>query len=297
MLTQLIKLTNVIWYLRVKKIKTELASLQLDVTSQCNLRCKTCYFFKNGSHLADDMSIKEIEILFKEYRDRPVYQLWLYGGEPSLREEIIALAYHYFPVLTIITNGQIKISPIYKRARLHVSLDGLEKENDYLRGQGTFQKIINNYQEDKRVIFNVTISKMNLPTLEELIDYVKSLKTAGIEFQIFSRSDKSTKFDKQLALDDKDLQVVKNILRSYHYDLKVFVTKPLINSWLKRDLSGGCILSHDNYIHCYASDKNRKSCCTPGVICKECKILAVHLIETVERDNDLMTKLKFALWM
>jgi MoaA/NifB/PqqE/SkfB family radical SAM enzyme len=294
MLNKVIRLANVIWYLRGRR-KADLAGLQLDVTSQCNLRCKTCYFFKDSPHLTDDASLKGIEDLFKKYRNKHIYQIWLYGGEPTLREDIIALAYRYFPILNIVSNGQIKISPTYKRAKIHVSLDGLEKENDYLRGRGTFRKIVDNYQGDKRVVFNVTVSKMNLPTLEEFIDYMKSLKTWGIGFQMFAKSDKSAKFDEQLILDDNELQVARQILSRYHYDLSVFVSNALINSYLERNIDGGCKLK--NFIHCYASDTSRKPCCTPGIFCGDCKMLPVHLVETIEKDNDLMTKLKFALWM
>jgi len=294
MLTRLTRLSQVLWYLRARR-KAELAGLQLDVTSQCNLRCKTCYFFKEGSHLADNMSIQEIEQLFQKYRKQDIYQIWLFGGEPTLREDIIDLASRYFPILTIISNGQIKVSPTYKKAKLHISLDGLEKENDYLRGKGSFQKIINNYRGDKRVVFNVTITKMNLPTLDELIRYVKSLKTAGIGFQIFSKSTKPTKFDERLALDDNDFAVIRQTLNKYHYDFNVFMTKPLLESLLTRELDGNCKLN--DYIECYASDGKRKSCCTPGVVCEDCKMLPTHLIETIRRDKDLMTKLKFALWM
>ena len=294
MLTRLTRLSRVAWYLRAKR-KEELAGVQLDVTSDCNLRCKTCYFFKDGSHLANNMSIQDIEKLFQEYQERRIYQAWLYGGEPTLREDIIDLAYHYFPVLTIISNGQIKVSPKYKTAKLHISLDGLEKENDYLRGKGSFQNIVNNYSGDRRAIFNVTITKMNLPTLEELIHYVKSLKTGGIEFQIYSKSEKPTKFDERLGLDDQDLQIVRKTLGKYQYDFNVFMTKALLESMLTRRLEDSCKLN--DYINCYASDGNRKACCTPGIRCDDCKMLPTHFIETVVRDNDWVTKLKFSLWM
>ncbi len=294
MFTRLSRLGRVIWYLRAKR-KEELAGLQLDVTSDCNLRCKTCYFFKDGSHLADNMSIQDIEKLFQQYQDQHIYQAWLYGGEPTLREDIIDLAYRYFPVLTIISNGQIKVSSAYKKAKLHISLDGLEKENDYLRGKGSFQKIVSNYRGDRRAIFNVTITKMNLPTLDEVICYVKSLKTAGIEFQIYSKSSKPTKFDERLGLDEQDIATVRKTLSKYQYDLNVFMTKALLESLLTRRLESACKLN--DYIYCYASDGNRKSCCTPGIVCEDCKMLPTHFIETVEKDNDLMTKLKFSLWM
>jgi len=275
----------------------KLVSLQLDVTSDCNLRCKTCYFFKDDKnhYRAKDMSYKEIEKLFQKYREMNVYNIWLFGGEPTLREDIIMLADRYFPLMTIISNGQIKIREKYKTARIHISLDGLEDENDYIRGKGTFRKIINNYEGDKRVIFNITVTHKNIRSLDKTITFLKRLRTKGVEFQLFSKSRNMWEHDEALALRQEDMFLVKDILTKYHYDPKVFITKGILDSWIYSTLPNKCQFTA--LIDCYASDGRRKPCCTPGIDCEECKMFPPHFIEAYNSPGNYMTKQKLCRWL
>jgi sulfatase maturation enzyme AslB (radical SAM superfamily) len=79
-----IRTLKAFWYLVLKRNK-DLATLQLDVTADCNLRCKTCYFFKDdqGHHMSKDMPLERVEALFREYRGKKVHAVWLFGGEPT----------------------------------------------------------------------------------------------------------------------------------------------------------------------------------------------------------------------
>lgn len=294
MITKFNRLARSFWYFRVKR-ETTLAGLQLDVTSGCNLRCKTCYFYKESSNLTEDMPIPDIRDLFADYSNRHVYQIWLFGGEPTLRPEVLDLACEYFPIVTVISNGQIKIHEKYNRIKIHVSIDGLEHENDFTRGAGSFNRIVSNYTGDKRVIFNLTITKKNVGSLPEIIKYVKKLKTAGIEFQLFSTSDTPSKYDEQLMLGEDDYDTAFTTLRKFNLDPNVFVTNAVIDSWMTSGLKKDCRLIE--YIDCYSSDGSRKYCCTPGVKCEDCKMLPVHLLEAIDRKNDLLTKFKFAFWI
>lgn len=292
---QLQRWATVAWYLRGKR-ERKLAGVQLDVTSKCNLRCKTCYFFKDECSETKNLSFDEIEKLLRRYRyEENIYQAWLFGGEPTLRPDVIDLTYRLFPVATVISNGQIKISPNYKRLRLHVSLDGLETENDAIRGAGTFAKVVDNYAGDKRVVFNVTLTKLNVNSLESIITQIKDLKTLGLSFQVYSPSAVRTELDDQLELSEEEYAFAEQILQRYHYDPRVFVTKGLLHSWRHTPLTQGCALQ--KYIYCYASDGSTKYCCTPGVECSTCKMLPNHLLESIERGYDWMTPVKFALWM
>lgn len=293
MTPKLARLASSYWYMRMKR-KNTLSSLQLDVTSKCNLRCKTCYFFKNDSNITQDMSLSEIEKLFLKYRENNIYNVWLFGGEPTLRPDVIELADQYFPLVTVISNGQLKIPEKYNKFKIHISVDGVGNTNDFIRGHGTFDKIINNYIGDKRVIFNITITKQNVAELSDSIRFLKKLKTAGVEFQLFSPSDMESEYDKMSILDDDDYDLAFSTLRKYNLHPNVFVTNAIIDSWSNTKLNKDCCIR--NYINCYASDGVRKYCCTPGVKCSDCKMLPTHFLEVIDTQNDLLTKLKFTLW-
>jgi MoaA/NifB/PqqE/SkfB family radical SAM enzyme len=241
------------------------------------------------------MSYEEVEKLFQKYQEMKVPNIWLFGGEPTLREDVIKLADRYFPLMTIISNGQIKVKENYKSARIHVSIDGLEDENDYIRGKGSFQKIVDNYEGDKRVIFNITVNHKNVVNLDETIAFLKELRTKGVEFQLFSKSRDMNKYDEALALSEEDMVLIKDTLTKYHYDPKVFVAKGIVNSWVYNTLQNKCQFT--DLIDCYASDGKQKQCCTPGIDCEECKMFPPHFIEAFNSSGNYMTKLKLWRWL
>ncbi len=291
-----IRTIKAFWYLVLKRRK-DLAVLQLDVTADCNLRCKTCYFFKDdqGHHMSEDMPLEKVESLFREYKDKNIYSIWLFGGEPTLRPEVIDLAYNYFPLTSVISNGKIKISDRYKGMNIHISLDGLEKDNDYNRGTGTFRKIVENYTGDRRVIFNFTITKQNLKLIDDMVSFARGLRVKGIEFQIYSKSRTPSRFDERFELDDNDMAEVSSLLSKYHHDLFVYHTRGVTRSWRETRFADKCRFS--TVIDCYASDGSRKPCCTPGIPCEECKMFPTHFVEAVNRDKtSLLTAYKFLSW-
>ncbi|MES0489243.1 MAG: radical SAM protein [Leptospirales bacterium] len=290
------RVSKVFWHL-VRHWNKELKVLQLDVTSDCNLRCKTCYFFKDDGkhHQADDMSNDEIKKLFVQYRKKKVDSVWLYGGEPTLRMDIIEMAHRYFPLVTIISNGIIKVPETFNNSSIHISLDGLNEDNDIIRGPGSFQKIIDNYTGDSRVIFNVTVTKKNYFKLDEIIKYAKSLKIRGIEFQLYSKSRIYSKLDHELILDKSDLQKLTEMLSKYHLDTFVYATKELLNSWQNTTFTKDCGLN--KLMNAYASDGNRKYCCTPGIACEDCKIFPPHLVEIFNNNFSFITAYKFLRWL
>jgi len=290
------RIGKVFWYL-VRHWRKEIKALQLDVTSDCNLRCKTCYFFKDdgNSHEANDMSNNEIEKLFKTYKNKKVDSVWLFGGEPTLRMDIIEMAHRYFPLVSVVSNGIKKIPEKFNNSSIHISLDGLQEENDSIRGPGSFKKISDNYKGDSRVIFIVTITKRNIYQIDEIVKYTKSLNVRGVQFQLYSKSRIDSDLDQQLLLSKTDLANIAETLSKYHYDPFVYVTKQLLNSWQNRVFTKDCGFS--NMTNSYASNGDRKPCCTPGIDCEECKIFPTHLIDIYNNNFNWITAYKFLRWL
>ncbi len=141
---------------------------EVDVTDNCNLRCKHCYHF-NGK---EDLKTQELHISVWKKRFTELYKsgiraVLLVGGEPALRTDVLMLADKIFPLVYVITNGTIRIPEKFNH-RLFVSLDGLSKTNDAIRGYDVFSKVMKNYSEDKRVIINMTLTKSNYSELEDI---------------------------------------------------------------------------------------------------------------------------------
>jgi MoaA/NifB/PqqE/SkfB family radical SAM enzyme len=159
----------------------------LTVTNKCNLRCRHC---KVTDREAEDLSFEEaITILDSFYKEggRTVY---LQGGEPFIwhdrqhrLEDIVKYAHKKGFLTTVIyTNGTMPI--ITSAHTVFVSVDGLQKTHDYLRGE-TFDKIMVNIDESQHdsLFVNFTINNYNKDEIEnfcECIDKIRKIR--GIFF-------------------------------------------------------------------------------------------------------------------
>jgi MoaA/NifB/PqqE/SkfB family radical SAM enzyme len=126
------------------------------VTSRCNSVCRTCFYWEelNGR---DDLSFEEIERLSSTM---PAFrEIWLSGGEPTLRREltdIVTLFYRGNGVRSINfpANGLLpgKLLSVLEaildgcpelRVNLNLALDGIGETHDRIRGvPGNFERAL-----------------------------------------------------------------------------------------------------------------------------------------------------------
>lgn len=168
--------------------------VQLHIVDVCNLKCRHCYvggklfsprtppsintvkaWIDNVSHFYKQMGFKSTTVA-------------LTGGEPLLRSDIVDLiAYMTFKELTpfIITNGLLFTDSLAKQLRknglqyINFSLEGLEKQNDLIRGDGTFKKVLHAIDIARSnnilITVGVTVSKSNFGCIEEFVKFVDPL--------------------------------------------------------------------------------------------------------------------------
>ena len=133
-----------------------LDTLILFVTSRCNSVCRTCFYWEELNQKSD-LTLDEI---LRLSGTMPAFnEVWLSGGEPTLREDLpeIISAFHETNGIRSInfpTNGLLpdklveqvdRISAVCPELRinLNVALDGLETTHDRLRGvPGNFGKAL-----------------------------------------------------------------------------------------------------------------------------------------------------------
>src|SRR5205085_1743252 len=128
--------------LRTTKREPRLGTLILFVTSRCNAKCETCFYWQELNQ-PGDMTFAQIERVAQTMP--PITDLWLSGGEPTLRRdlvEIIDLFVQHNGVRRIIipTNALIKahVYEVVERALsrnpqidlyLNIALDGYGATN------------------------------------------------------------------------------------------------------------------------------------------------------------------------
>src|SRR4030043_44618 len=118
------------------------------LTYNCNLQCKMCPFWKKS---VKDASIEREKAILQRIYDSGASGIAFEGGEPLLRTdlaEVLAFSRSLPLHTSIITNGTLLESKIdelspYINGVIYVSLDGLNKTHDTIRGiKGCFKKAI-----------------------------------------------------------------------------------------------------------------------------------------------------------
>lgn len=147
-------------------------SIQIDITSDCNLSCKFCTSAvkKNrGSRL----SIDDIDLILKKSKDIGVTHIVVSGGEPFTHPDIytiLGMIKEYGFKTSITTNGTLidtsKLTLLEKMAdTIQISIDSTVPEiHDSIRGvKGTFNKAIDALNSLKHLNTNVTLRAAFLP--------------------------------------------------------------------------------------------------------------------------------------
>lgn len=161
--------------------------VQWKITNKCNLRCKHCYL---GELNNTELSKKDLLNIANKIVNSNVMEVTITGGEALLVKslpEIVALLIENDIKVNIFTNAILlegfekKVTEILKRKPtdkldFFISLDGLEKSHDLIRGKGKFKLTIKNVKlissKGYRITTNSVLSSLNykeIPKLYEML--------------------------------------------------------------------------------------------------------------------------------
>ena len=156
-------------------------ALDLEVTAQCNLRCRYCYFFNNPVVEYRDLPSAEWLTFFDELGSLGVMEVTLAGGEPfhrpDLREFLDGIVRNRMR-FAILSNGGLiddEIAGYVAKTRrcnyVQVSLDGSRPEtHDAARGKGAWEAAVRGIRalqrQGVRVAARLTIHRRNVDDLE-----------------------------------------------------------------------------------------------------------------------------------
>lgn len=157
------------------------------VTYRCNARCNMCNRYKAPSRADEEISIETIKKL------PPMYFTNITGGEPFIRtdlKEIVRELYKKSDRIVISTNGYftdriIDLCKEFPNIGIRISIEGLEKTNDKIRGlKDGFKKGYETLKllrqmGMKDVGFGMTVQDLNANDLVPLYDISNEL---GLEF-------------------------------------------------------------------------------------------------------------------
>ena len=163
---------------------------QWHITDRCNLRCTHCYQedYLGANELGlDDLKRIADEIIRTLSKWNKRGDIAITGGEPLLKKEMFPLI-HYLEAsddissVDILSNGTLisesmveQIQGLKKIRCVQISLDGASPEsNDAVRGEGTFEKVIESIRllRNNGVSVNImfTLQRRNMGDIPSLID-------------------------------------------------------------------------------------------------------------------------------
>ena len=180
-------------------------SFQWHITERCNWQCRHCY---QEEKISSELNLEQLLKIFdqllnllRKWRIPPWHvNFSLTGGEPFLREDFFSLLkrvaeYSNLYRINILTNGSLLTEENIRRLReakitqVQLSLEGMEKNNDEIRGRGAFKKTMEamkmlvNYNVPVQISF--TIHKKNKKDLDSLIKICEKLGAFKLKIRRF----------------------------------------------------------------------------------------------------------------
>lgn len=186
----------------------------------CNLRCKHCYTDSSPIN-CNKFTLKEsIHIIDKMY-ENGIYSVSIGGGEPLVLD-YLPLIIKYITKkgmnVSISTNGLLldkKTLEILIDSGLQliqISIDGLKGKHEYLRGVGTYEKVIKSFELindfDLPVRIASVINSYNYNEVDKFANEMKSIGAKVINFFRFMPINKN----KDLSLNSKQLMIASRTL-------------------------------------------------------------------------------------
>jgi len=169
------------------KVMATPRSVDLAITSHCNLRCRYCSHFSSSSDVGLDLPTEVWLTFFEELNACTVMDVTLSGGEPFCRPDLKELIggivsnrmrYNILSNGTLITDRKAEFLASTGRCDgVQVSLDGPNSDiHDVFRGEGNFQKALAGIRFLQAHAVNVdvrlTIHRENVYKLKEIARFL-----------------------------------------------------------------------------------------------------------------------------
>lgn len=163
--------------------------VSINITRRCNLNCTHC-LSSSGHADPDELSREELFELVDQLKEAGKPTLAIGGVEPLMRKDLFAVmarARKNGVPVSIVTNGIFVNERIAKRlndlelASITVSVDGLKKNHELIRGAGSFEKTIRGIETLRKWLataklgIRVTVNTQNVGECPELIRLAEQL--------------------------------------------------------------------------------------------------------------------------
>lgn len=236
-------------------LNKRLQGVTLQVTQNCNFRCRYCSFSGNGyfdrkhtgMRMSENVAIKSIDFLKKKSVDLQKVRVGFYGGEPLLEFELIKTVVDYAKkimpekeiLFTMTTNLSILTEEMLKFIvendfELAVSLDGSKEYHDRYRrfavdGSGTFETVYHKLEQIYVSFPNYFETKLSISAVidgDEKVNEIQDFFNQG--FLSKARVNFS-------ALDSSKTDLKKSPTQEFFRSYSENIFKSLINNYFQNE--------------------------------------------------------------
>jgi len=215
----------------------------LALTNRCNLECIMCTTTRHNHHLETELTLDEwLKVLENIVRFK-VEVITFGGGEPFIRrDELIKLVKFVASrgiTVNIVTNGTLvsrdaleEIMEFKDKVIFLVSCDGLEEENDRIRGDGTFKKAIKAVNLIRDYGFTLYITSVIMPenfaNFTNFLKYVHSnYPEVSVDIQPVIPHNEVYYRRRQFDLDDDKMRQLRRVIYFLHDNDDIKLCRPL----------------------------------------------------------------------
>lgn len=209
------------------------------MSDRCNLSCIMCSTTKHPAEYDKDM--KKIELAIEQWKAIienitrfEIKTISFGGGEPLLREkdlsQLVGMVASRNIGVNIVTNSTLltsefleSISGFKERVDFILSLDGLEKENDSIRGKGVFKKVMEATnllrKGNWRFLFTTVLMPLNFIRFKKYLEFVhKEFPETMVDIQPVIPHNEIYFIRDKFALSEDHLFALKEILGYLHQE-------------------------------------------------------------------------------
>ncbi len=180
-----------------KRIWEVYDALELELTLDCNLRCKHCYI-NAGISKGNEISLEDITRTLNDLHkinssDLRGKRVVLTGGEPFKREDINDIVdeikNNEFRTLInsnglLISQNHIERLKGYDGLQICISLDGLKESHEKIRGKGTYEPTLESLKRVSESGINTSINMLchqgNYKELGQVVLETKDMNLQGV---------------------------------------------------------------------------------------------------------------------
>ncbi len=216
----------------------------LVLTKKCGLSCIHCSA-ESDKYKNEELSYREIENILLQLDRMGVFEIGLIGGEPLFHPqffEIVQLIKQMGFPLHLNTNGIAGKENLDRLSKskidvIKVSIDGLQKNCDRIRGKHTFKKAINTVKFLKKtgncVKINCTLTRQNQGDLLGMITLADELE-CGIKFAPMIKVGRAKNLEENV-FSVAEGEVMHDLLRKFCKDKGIRIQVEIVTELVAKD--------------------------------------------------------------